>query len=122
MNSKEALQFVKDRLSGKALKGQRRSSKWSKVRGAHLEKHPECEVCGRKTHVEVHHVMPFSMFPDMELEPKNLITLCENKKNGLNCHLFVGHLGNFKRFNPNAKAMALQFRALLGKLDLNNDI
>ena len=119
---KVAMQYVKDRLTGKAEKGKRRSSKWRKVRAAHLEKNPECEVCGRKTLVEVHHVMPFSQFPDLELEPSNLLTLCENKKNGLNCHLFVGHLGDYKRFNPMAKAMALQFRALLGKLDLNNDL
>ena len=122
MNAKEAMQYVKDRLQGKAKKGQRRSSKWRKVRAAHIAKNPECEVCGRKTLLEVHHVMPFSQFPDLELEPKNLITLCENKKNGLNCHLFVGHLGNYSRFNPNVKGMALNFRALLGKLDLNNKI
>ena len=122
MNTKEVLQLVKDRLQGKAEKGQRRSSKWREVREAHLKKHPECEACGRTTHLEVHHILPFSLFPDKELEPSNLLTLCENKKNGLNCHLFIGHLGDYRRFNPSAKALVLQIRALLGRLDLNNDI
>jgi len=35
----------------------------------------------------------------LELEPTNLVTLCEANKGGVNCHLLFGHLSNFKSFN-----------------------
>ena len=40
------------------------------------------------------------MFPQLELDPNNLITLCMGK---LECHLQLGHLGNFKFYNPNIR-------------------
>ena len=92
-----------ERLNGKAPKGAKRSSKWRKVRRAHLAKHPRCAICLSKKKVEVHHIIPFSFAPDQELEPDNLVSLCENKKYGINCHLLVGHLGNYRRINLNSK-------------------
>lgn len=73
-----------------------RSGKWPKVRAAHLEKHPTCAVCGWKEDLTVHHIKPFSVRPDLELDPSNLITLCG--KHG--CHLAFGHLYNYRRSNP----------------------
>lgn len=113
---------IKDRIQGKALKGQKRSSKWRKVRAAHIEKNPECEICGGKKKVEVHHVIPFNIAPDKELDPENLITLCERKKYGINCHLLVGHLGNYRGFNQSVQADALYWRAKLGKHDINDPL
>jgi len=122
MNTREVMQFVTDRIQGKAEKGERRSSKWRNVRQEHIKLNPRCEICGRKKSVEVHHIIPFQIAPDHELNPLNLITLCESKKNGINCHLLIGHLGNYRRFNPSAKADALYWRAKLGNLDLNDPI
>ena len=122
MNTREVLQLIKDRVQGKAPKGSRRSSGWSVLRDTHLKMNPECEVCGRKTKVEVHHIIPFHVAPDKELDPANLISLCESKKNGINCHLLIGHLGNYKRFNPSTKADALYWRAKLGNLDLDDNL
>jgi len=87
MNTREVLQLIKDRLQGKAPKGARRSSKWRDIRKFHLKKNPECEICGRTKSIEVHHIIPFSIAPDKELDTRNLVTLCESKKNGINCHL-----------------------------------
>lgn len=56
-------------------------------------------VCGGKEKLEVHHIVPFHLNPRLELEPTNLITLCEAKHDGVNCHLLFGHLGNFKSVN-----------------------
>lgn len=78
-----------------------RSSKWPEVRKAHLKENPECAVCGSKTSVEVHHIKPFHIAPELELESTNLISLCESKKYGVNCHLFFGHLGNYRAENLN---------------------
>jgi len=107
-------QILKDRIQGKALKGQRRSSKWRKIRAAHIKKNPRCNCCGLKTKVEVHHIIPFSIAPDLELNPENLMTLCENKKWGINCHLLVGHLGNYRRINAAVAVDAISWRMKLG--------
>lgn len=83
-----------------------RSSRWPEVRKWHLEKHPTCEVCGHSgKRVNVHHIRPFHLHPDLELDPKNLITLCEDEA-FVNCHLFIGHLGNFSGWNPRVVADA----------------
>lgn len=34
----------------------------------------------------------------MELDPNNLVTLCENPT--FNCHLFFGHLKRWDKHNP----------------------
>lgn len=90
-----------DAAKGKHPLGVARSGKWPAVRKAFLTVHPACEVCGGTKKLEVHHKRPFHLHPDLELDPDNLITLCESGANGVNCHLAVGHLGNFKSFNVN---------------------
>jgi len=97
------IETIKDRIEGKAPKGARRSSKWPKVRNKYLKNYPKCRVCGATKLLRVHHKMPFHLFPKLELEPNNLVTLCETKKYGKNCHLLFGHLGNFRRVNPNCE-------------------
>lgn len=87
----------------KVPKGKRRSSKWRSVRADFLKQNPACSVCGGKKKLEVHHIRPFHLEPELELDPLNLITLCENDGDGVNCHLLFGHLGNFKSFNKNVR-------------------
>lgn len=88
---------VKDVLQGKPAK--LRSSKWFKVRQAFVKDHNTCAACGCTQKLQVHHIEPFHLHPDKELEPSNLITLCEDKDD--ECHLRIGHLGDWKSFNPN---------------------
>ena len=76
-----------------------RSPLWRKCRNNHLKKHPKCELCGGTDVLRVHHIQPFHIAPDLELEPDNLITLCERKKYGINCHFWYGHLGNWRLVN-----------------------
>jgi 5-methylcytosine-specific restriction endonuclease McrA len=83
--------------------GSKRSGKWPKVRAEHLKNNPTCAVCGGNKHLEVHHKKPFHLNRDLELDPSNLITLCENQNDGVNCHLLFGHLGSFKSFNENVE-------------------
>lgn len=98
---------IKDRIKGKAKPGQKRSSRWRKVRRAYLKQYPTCFVCDSKKKIEVHHLVPFHLAPDQELNPLNLVTLCENKKYGINCHLLIGHLGNYRRINMNCMIDAM---------------
>jgi 5-methylcytosine-specific restriction protein A len=101
------IEAIKDRLSGKVPAGAKRSKEWGKVRKAHLELHPACEVCASTKNLQVHHVQPFHFNPEMELLPTNLITLCESK--GRNCHLTFGHLGSFKSFNAEVRKDSAQW-------------
>lgn len=111
-------QTLTDTWTGKAPAGAKRSSKWAKVRETHLKANPTCACCGGKEKLEVHHIQPFHLRPELELEPSNLITLCESGKHGLNCHLLMGHLGNWKTWNPFARIDAAAWRAKLsGWLD-----
>lgn len=102
----------------------KRSSQWSTKRAAHLKSNPYCAACdppkgwrkllhhgqqliGLKP-VQVHHIFPFHTCivldrPDLELDDRNLITLCES---GENHHILVGHLGDFKSYNPDVVKQA----------------
>ena len=106
-------QVTTDQWNGKAPKGAKRSAKWSKFRDEFLKTHPVCACCGGKVKLEVHHVIPFNVDPTRELDPENLMPLCESGKHGVNCHLFVGHLGNYSRWNPIARIDAKLWSAKL---------
>jgi cytochrome c553 len=77
-----------------AVNASERSGQWRGVRDAYVAAHPTCEACGDKDAVQVHHVLPFHLWPEKELDPTNLITLCPR------CHIALGHLGDFRAFNP----------------------
>lgn len=94
------INHAKDIVQGKAKLGEKRSKNWKKIRKAHLIKEPRCSVCNGDKKLEVHHIIPFNLDPSFELCSDNLITLCENKKYGVNCHLLFGHLGKYNDWNP----------------------
>ena len=87
-----------------------RSDKWSAVEQAHLQSHPVCTACGQGQPgqgLQVHHMLPFHFCvklgrPELELDERNLMTLCDETIN--NHHLLLGHLGNFQSYNPTVKA------------------
>jgi len=91
--------------------GVKRSPKWASVRKRYLRAHPNCAVCGGTAKLEVHHIIPFNMAPEKELDEKNLITLCEGHKQ-INCHLVVGHGFDYKDYNPHARKTAGFFKWL----------
>ena len=68
--------------------------------------------CGRRFLI-AHHIVPFHLAPDLELDPTNLLALCEAKRYGINCHLLVGHLGNFLRSNPFVVANAAYWNHMI---------
>ena len=72
-----------------------RSPKWKDVRKKHIDKQNQCQFCGSSKNLEVHHIVPVHINPELELDPDNLITLCDK-----NCHLLIGHFMNFKSWNP----------------------
>jgi hypothetical protein len=103
---------LKDFVTGKAPLGAKRSSSWPKVRAKFLKSNPSCAVCGSTKKLEVHHITPFHIDPSLELEESNLITLCESKK-AVNCHLFFGHLCDYKSYNKSVKDDAFEWHLKL---------
>lgn len=94
----------------------KRSPKWPALRRRHLKAHPSCKACGCavKGELEAHHVKPFHLFPRSELRAENLVTLCE-RKGSSGCHMRLGHLGNWKKWNPLVRSQANKARAKLRK-------
>jgi hypothetical protein len=87
-----------------------RSPDWDEVVRQHLARQPKCVCCKANTRhpgpVQVHHIFPFHYCvalgrPDLELDERNLITLCGKARDGTgqNHHLWVGHLDNFQSSN-----------------------
>jgi 5-methylcytosine-specific restriction endonuclease McrA len=101
---KKVINSVKDKIKGKVPLFKRRSSKWDDVRDAFLIANPSCAGCGTLVKLEVHHIVPFHVDPSKELNTDNLITLCEDVEK---CHIRIGHLGSFRKANPNVREDAL---------------
>ncbi len=90
--------------------GIRRSSHWDEVAREHLARQPRCVCCLPNMQfnigLQVHHIFPFHYCialgrADLELDERNLITLCGKSPcgRGENHHLWVGHLDNFQSSN-----------------------
>lgn len=78
--------------------GKARSPEWPRVAQEHLQREPACVVCGhRGKGLQVHHIKPFHLYPELELDPHNLITLCEIR--GRTHHLLIGHLDSWESYN-----------------------
>lgn len=86
-----------------AKKDLTRSSHWPTVRKAHLKKFPSCAACGSTNKLQVHHVEPFHLHPELELFEDNLLTLCMDRNE---CHLLVGHGGDYHCYNPQVRSDA----------------
>ena len=115
-----------------ARHGVARSPEWPKVAREHLVKQPHCVCCKPGTNanagVQVHHIFPFHYCiklgrADLELDDRNLITLCEDEagKPGQNHHLLVGHLDDFKSSNLRVSTDATETFFGMGASDIKDD-
>lgn len=87
----------------------RRSSQWRRVRMEFLAG-KVCAVCHGTKKLEAHHIIPVHVDPSRELDPTNLIPLCEGNR-VVNCHLTFGHLLSYRRYNAHVRLMVKAFRA-----------
>jgi hypothetical protein len=90
-----------------------RSREWKKLRSEHIAKNPRCAVCGNTCNVVPHHIVPFHKDPAKELDPDNLISLCEGDT--FNCHLFFGHFRNWCGYNPDVAEDARMWNERLSR-------
>ena len=81
-----------------------RSPHWPTVEHHFRADNPTCAACGGSKNLQVHHLKPFHLAPDLELEPTNLIGLC--MAHGCDAHLLIGHGDNFKCYVPDVKERA----------------
>lgn len=88
-------------------KAKRRSGKWPRTRNAFVKVNPECAACGREKKLQVHHVVPFSQDPSLELQVSNMITLCMGFTS---CHSSLGHWGSWASWNINVRHDAAWYR------------
>ena len=87
-------------------KEHQRSSEWRHVRDKFLKENPACAACGSSKKLQVHHMMPFHIHPELELDEKNLITLCMDDNE---CHLIIGHGDSWRSYNPHVKEDSIKF-------------
>lgn len=91
-----------------------RSSHWEPLRNAVVKDHPFCAFCGYTFHLNVHHIRPFHLHPELELERNNLIVLGEACPSG-NHHYLIGHFLNWHKFNPAVVLDATRFLGAISK-------
>ncbi len=92
----------------------KRSSKWELYEKSYRNTHYQCASCGTLDKVQVHHKKPFHLYPSLELDPDNFISLCmgENK-----CHLMLGHGDDFGAYNPNIDIDVTELKRDFGAYD-----
>lgn len=106
------LPFREKGQKGKLLP--KRADEWPAFRISELEKRPYCINCGKQIkhlvrfRLQLHHVEPFHLFPEKELDPNNVEPMCGNPR----CHLDKGHLGDFKKWNPYVRELCALMRQL----------
>ena len=88
-----------------------RSSKWFELRNDFFNRNSHCKVCNSKKKLEIHHIFPVNEFPELELEWGNLIALCRR------CHLLVGHLNKWDRYNSEVVKDAEYFNNKINKYE-----
>ena len=74
-----------------------RSSTWPTFRDAFLRANKQCVCCRTKSGLEVHHKKPYHLYPELELDVNNVMTLCRR------CHLLFGHLCDWSSWNPDVE-------------------
>lgn len=75
----------------------KRSPEWATARRHWLKVNGFCASCYSMNRLQVHHIMPFHLKPELELDPNNFITLCMDKNE---CHLRIGHGDDWQSYNP----------------------
>lgn len=87
-----------------------RSPKWEAKQKSTVRAHPYCAVCGTHEALEVHHGIPFSWDPTLELVDENLRVVCRPH------HFWVCHDGDWKKVNPHLDRDIKAERARLAKV------
>src|ERR1044072_9650298 len=91
--------------------GIKRSTKWRNIRDSFLKDNPHCSFCDTVKDLQVHHVLPVHLYPQLELEIPNLMTLCPH------CHFIIGHFCNWYSYNITVREDCEKFRERVKQRD-----
>lgn len=89
--------------------GAQRSPQWER-KEREFKAGKVCAACGTDRELEVHHLEPFHLHPELELEDGNLIVLCRID------HFVFGHFHNWKLWNPNCRKDVELYFAILTEI------
>lgn len=101
---KQVVGTVFNTLEHQRTQGKKRSPKWRKFCKEFL-KGKACAACGKAESLQLHHIYPFHLFPERELDETNVIPLCSGPGE-TDCHLMIGHGDNFRAYVPIVDALA----------------
>lgn len=101
---KRAIGAALNTVEHQRTQGKKRSPKWRKFCKGFL-KGKVCAACGKADGLQLHHIQPFHLFPERELDETNVIPLCSGPGD-TDCHLMIGHGNNFKAYVPIVDALA----------------
>ncbi len=73
--------------------GAPRSPKWGALRNRFVKENPFCAGCGDIKDLTVHHIIPFHVRKDLELDECNLVSVCND------CHWNICHLRDWRMVN-----------------------
>jgi hypothetical protein len=76
-----------------------------KATALYFVSHPVCEICGKSEIISVHHIRPYSKFPELATDFSNMISLCDDRSNTSSCHLKFGHNGDFNNIDYNVGSL-----------------
>jgi hypothetical protein len=62
-----------------------------------------CAWCRTTKNLNVHHITPQSVAPELANVPANFIVLCRS------CHFCVGHRGNWRTYNPDVAVICVTY-------------
>ena len=102
-----------------------RSPHWHLVEKEFIANNPKCSAClpsSSNYGINVHHIHPYHICillgrPDLELDTRNLITLCstEEGKTSYHHHIVLGHLDDFQLNNDNVIEDITRYQGIEGK-------
>lgn len=87
-------------------KAKARSPHWAALRDDVIRRQKLCEACCGTRELQVHHVVPVSVDPRLELVRSNLMVLCMGR---LECHLRIGHGDDWSSWNPLVREQVSMF-------------
>jgi hypothetical protein len=95
-----------------------RSTAWPDVAKDFRIAHPYCAACGGTEQLNIHHKFPFHYVvlcqrPDLELDPRNLLTLCVH--HDCEHHVLIGHLDDYESYNPCVLEFVKEYSGLTGQ-------
>lgn len=83
--------------------------RWKKFRDLIVTRDGKCLLCNSKTDLSVHHIKSWKEFPELRLEPSNVITLCKT------CHAVIHWSPKEKMYNEYFKKMVSKMEGLFAE-------